>query len=156
MKHLQISSRQKTRKINLPRLRRIALHLLGPLLSQDQFNLAVHLVDQTEMTGINERFLQHSGSTDVITFDYGNGGPHKALEGEIFISIDDAILHATRFRTQWHEETVRYLVHGVLHLLKFDDQTPALRRVMKGRETRLLRALARSFPLVQIEKSLNP
>ncbi len=151
MNHLLLSNRQKTRKIHTPLLRQIARHLLGPLLHQKNCRVAVHLVDGGEMARLNHDFLNHSGSTDVITFDYGCDEKDRGLRGEIFISIEDAIAHARRFRSSWQEETIRYLVHGALHLLQFDDQTPALRRVMKQNENRLLKALSAQFPLGELE-----
>ena len=81
-------------------------------------------------------YLRHDGSTDVIAFDYakiagqavqpvpktawtenGQAGSLSALHGEIFICVDEAVLQARKFHTSWQSEIVRYLVHGVLHLL---------------------------------------
>jgi probable rRNA maturation factor len=116
------------------------------------------------MTTLNETFLQHEGSTDVITFDYVDngragsplpaGGAHgvtrPTLHGEIFICVDEALLQARKFKTAWQPEIVRYVVHGVLHLLGHDDSQPAARRKMKREETRLLRGLSRRFSLAQL------
>jgi len=67
--------------------------------------------------------LRHAGATDVIAFDYSIRASH--LRGEIFICVDEALVQARRFRTTWQSESVRYVVHGVLHLLGFDDRRPA-------------------------------
>jgi rRNA maturation RNase YbeY len=111
------------------------------------------------MTALNETFLHHSGSTDVITFDYSDNvlpascrqiipaGGHKHIHGEIFICMDDARVQARQFRTSWPGELARYVIHGILHLRGFDDIRPADRRKMKREENRLLRNLARLFPL---------
>ena len=69
------------------------------------------------------------------------------VHGEIFICIDDAVKQARQFRTTWQSELVRYLIHGVLHLVGYDDLTPAGRRAMKREENRLLRMLSRQFSL---------
>src|SRR5213596_1423422 len=69
----------------------------------------------------------------------------KHLHGEIFICIDDAVKQARQFRTTWQSELVRYLIHGVLHLVGYDDLTLAGRCVMKREENRLLRMLSRRF-----------
>ena len=48
-----------------------------------------------------------------------------------FICVDDAVAQAKEFETDWWSEMVRYLIHGVLHLLGYDDLQPDLRRAMK-------------------------
>jgi rRNA maturation RNase YbeY len=103
-------------------------------------------VDAHEMTSLNETFLRHQGSTDVITFDYAERrrapGP---LEGEIFVCWEEARKQARRFGVMWQTEIVRYIVHGVLHLSGYDDKRPSARAQMKREENRLLRALNKRF-----------
>jgi probable rRNA maturation factor len=72
------------------------------------------------------------------------------IHGELFICVDDAILQAKAFKTSWQSEVVRYIVHGVLHLLGHDDLKPALRRKMKREENRLVRLLAKRFLFAQL------
>jgi probable rRNA maturation factor len=66
------------------------------------------------------------------------------------VCIDDAILQAREFGTTWQSEITRYIVHGVLHLLGYDDLKPQLRREMKRAENRLMRLLSQKFSLAQI------
>jgi probable rRNA maturation factor len=134
-------------------LRAFVTTLLEMEFKTQDFDLAVYIVRAPEMSQLNEKFLQHSGSTDVITFDYSNNSQlstlnsQPILHGEIFICIDDARAQARQFRVSWQSELARYIIHGLLHLRGFDDTTPALRRKMKREENRLLRKLARLFPL---------
>jgi probable rRNA maturation factor len=104
------------------------------------------------MARINQTFLQHEGSTDVITFDYAENptSQGRTLHGEIFICIDDAIAQARQFRTSWQAELARYVIHGVLHLRGLDDIRAADRRKMKREENRLLKEVARRFPLSKL------
>jgi probable rRNA maturation factor len=153
MKRLLLINRQRQRKLDLRTLRQLGIHLLHSLLHQNDYQIAIHLVEHIEMTRLNETFLHHSGSTDVITFDYRPAPGRQSLEGEIFICIDDAIEQSSRFRCGWQQEVVRYLVHGVLHLMNFDDKTPPRRRVMKRHENRLVRAIADKFPPAKLGKS---
>ena len=155
MTELVLRNRQGTRFVNSPLLRRITRVLLADLLALERYELALHLVAAPEMARVNQRFLDHAGSTDVITFDYteepspasshGLSAPAMKLHGEIFICIDDAVKQARQFRTTWQSELVRYLIHGVLHAVGYDDLTPSKRRVMKREENRLLRMLSRKF-----------
>jgi probable rRNA maturation factor len=144
---LTIRDRQRTRAVHISWLRRIAASLLNDLLDQPFYDLGVYLVAAPEMTRLNETFLRHRGSTDVITFDYSEGQGGEALHGEIFICVDEALLQARRFKTPWRAELVRYLVHGVLHLRGHDDKRVSARQRMKREENGLLRALANRFDL---------
>jgi rRNA maturation RNase YbeY len=110
------------------------------------------------MARVNWQFLQHEGSTDVITFDHGDSSSdiqHSTshLHGELFICVDDAVAQAMEFRTTWQSEIVRYVVHGVLHLLGHDDLKPDLRRKMKREENRLVRRLSGRFSLAELSSA---
>jgi len=160
-----ISSRQRVRKINRRWMKQITTALLADL-EIENAELGIHLVTAPGITRLNEKFLRHQGSTDVITFDYlekGRAGcPQPAarfgalrrtrptIHGEIFICVDEAVLQARRFGTSWQSETVRYLIHGILHLLGHDDRRSTARRKMKREENRRLRELSRRFPLSKL------
>jgi probable rRNA maturation factor len=114
---------------------------LRDLLRIETFELGLYLVGAEEMTWLNETFLRHAGTTDVITFDYGAPGPADGAFGEIFVCLDEAVRQARRFRTTWRRELTRYVVHGVLHLRGYNDHRANDRRAMKRVEDRLLRTL---------------
>lgn len=163
---ITIRNRQKTRPLDLHFFRRILQTLLREQLETSAGELCFHLVAAAEMSRLNQTFLHHEGSTDVITFDHVHGVPlprdttvskrldpqMQVLHGEIFICVDDAIIQSRQFRTTWQSEIVRYAVHGVLHLLGHDDQKPANRRAMKREENRLLRLLARRFAFGKLSR----
>ncbi|HKS38910.1 MAG TPA: rRNA maturation RNase YbeY [Verrucomicrobiae bacterium] len=155
MNRLVLRNRQRILNVDLRLLRRIVRTLVMKLTVVKEFELDVHLVDATEMTRINEAFLNHKGSTDVITFDYADSAP-GTVNGEMLICLNDAVTQAKRFRTSWQSELVRYLVHGLLHLRGFDDSTSSARDRMKREENRLLRQLERLFPLRRLSKTSRP
>ena len=163
--NVAIANRQRARKINLRLLKKIASALLTEL-EIEKAEIGICLVAAPEMTRLNETFLKHKGSTDVITFDYRDstslaGSAVAAnkfratddrqcptdIHGEIFICVDEAVLQARKFGTSWQSEVVRYIIHGVLHLLGFDDSSAGARRKMKREENRRLREMTRRFPL---------
>ncbi len=152
--NIVIANRQRRKKINSRRLKEIAEALLAGL-PVAEAELGVNLVGAREMALVNETFLQHEGPTDVITFNYSSGEPGTRnsdfkLHGELFICMDVALAQAREFKSTWQSEVVRYLIHGVLHLLGHDDLSPGPRRKMKRAENRLVRQLARKFTLAQI------
>jgi probable rRNA maturation factor len=153
MKLLQLSNRQQIRAVDRRLFRRIARCLLEELLRRDSYELGFHLITSEEMARLNETFLRHEGSTDVLTFNHCDGAADGRLSGEIFISVSDALVHARRFRVRWQAEVVRYLTHGLLHLEGFDDTEPGPRRAMKRRENSLLKELSRRFDLGRLGRA---
>jgi probable rRNA maturation factor len=176
---LSVRNRQRVRRVNTPLLRCITLQLLGEQLRINDFQLAIHLVAAPEMAEVNWNFLQHEGSTDVITFDHNLSvgadirrlsnrksatprkseslpvSSHGSLHGELFVCLDDAVKQAREFGTTWQGELVRYVIHGLLHLCGNDDLKPTARRKMKREEERLLRLLSGDFDLSKLE-TRNP
>lgn len=133
----------------------IAIAVLEEFLATREFDLAVQIVRAPEMARLNETFLQHEGSTDVITFDYSDAetsspGSKHSLQGEIFICIDDTLNQARQFRTSWPSELGRYVIHGFLHLKGFDDTNAVARRKMKREENRLVKKVSQLFPLSKL------
>lgn len=154
MRVLQLRNQQRTRNLNADALRAITRGLLEDILGLQTYQLGVHFVSASRMAEVNQQYLQHEGSTDVITFDFSRGyddTPEDCeLAGEIFISVQDAVEQAEEFATHWKEELVRYIVHGVLHLRGFDDLAPDKRRVMKREEGRLLGRIKRKFAIADV------
>jgi probable rRNA maturation factor len=148
---LVFNNRQRLRRIDLPLLKRLTRHVLEAELDCAQYELGFHLVDAAEMAQVNEQFLQHDGSTDVITFDHRESAA-AGLHGEVFICVADALEQASHFGTSWQSELARYVIHALLHLSGYDDMKPALRRVMKREENRLLRRIERAFDLSALER----
>ncbi len=149
-----ITNRHRVKKINSRSLRQIVQMLLAEL-EISRAELGITLVNAKEMARINWQFLRHEGSTDVITFDHAEMRKAKSekrntLHGELFICVDDAVAQARQFKTSWQSEVVRYLVHGLLHLLGYDDLRADLRRKMKREENRLLRRLQKRFSFTQL------
>jgi probable rRNA maturation factor len=148
---LIVHNRQRNRRISTKHLREIIRVLLVENLLLNEFEIGISIINEAAMTRMNEGFLRHMGSTDVITFDYKDESRPKCLAGEIFVCLDEALIQAPRFRKTWQTELVRYVVHGVLHLCGFDDKTAGARRKMKREEDRLMRHLAIRFNLDELQ-----
>ena len=143
---LSFRNRQRTRALALPLLRRLTRYVLEEEFGVKAYELGFHFVEPDEMARVNQQFLQHEGSTDVITFDHADAGA-PGLHGEIFISVADAVEQAREFATTWQEEVARYIIHSLLHLRGHDDLEPAKRRVMKREENRLVKIVSTKFAL---------
>ena len=80
---------------------------------------------------VNLRYLQHDYYTHIITFDYCEG---DTLSGDLFISIDSVRENAALYGTEFADELNRVIVHGVLHLIGYDDHTEEEVAEMRAKE----------------------
>jgi probable rRNA maturation factor len=84
------------------------------------------------LADINVKFLRHNTLTDIITFNYN---PSKTeIEGEIYISVDRVRENAQTFEVDFQTELNRVIIHGVLHLLGYNDKTKAQKKAMREKE----------------------
>lgn len=148
---LCLRNRQKDCRLDLRVFRRIMRHVLRQQLQADDAEVCFHFVTAPEMAIGNLKYLNHSGPTDVITFDYAMGA--RPLHGEVFICPAVAVAQAREFQTTWQSEVVRYSIHGLLHLRGLDDQEPAARRLMKREENRLLKDVSSRFDVARLKAS---
>jgi probable rRNA maturation factor len=103
-------------------------------------DLSVALVDDDTIARLHEEHLNIAGPTDVLTFDLRDGDG-TGLDGEIVLSVDTAAREAAARGHSLEAEVILYAVHGVLHLLGYDDHTRAAARRMHAREDELLTEL---------------
>ncbi len=80
---------------------------------------------------INREYLSHDYYTDVITFDYTES---NIVSGDIFISIDRVKENAVLFNTLFGIELYRVIIHGILHLLGYNDQKEREKKEMQKKE----------------------
>ena len=80
---------------------------------------------------MNRQFLRHNYNTDVIAFNYNEG---SYINGEIYISIDTVKRNSSEYKVYLKEEVLRVIIHGILHLLGFNDTEKSEREKMKKME----------------------
>lgn len=81
-----------------------------------------------DLLEMNRKYLDHDYYTDIITFNYNKG---KELNGDIFISTQRVKDNAKNFEVNFEEELKRVMVHGVLHLAGYDDDTELAKARMR-------------------------
>jgi probable rRNA maturation factor len=133
-------------------LRRLIKSLLRDEFDAPDAQLCVHLVSPDEMAVVNQQYLNHEGSTDVITFDHAEDAASDQVYGELFISVADAVKQGREFDATWQSELVRYVAHGILHLRGYDDIDPDDRKLMKKEENRIMNELEARRDLARLEK----
>jgi probable rRNA maturation factor len=80
---------------------------------------------------INKDYLNHNYFTDIITFNYNEG---KKVNADIFISIDTVKSNANSRKIDFDNELHRVMVHGILHLVGYNDKTPTQQIEMTSKE----------------------
>ena len=86
---------------------------------------------------VNQKYLQHDYFTDIITFDYCEG---NILNGDLFVSVDSVRENAIQYGADsFQEELNRVMVHGLLHLIGYDDHTASQQKTMRSKENYYLK-----------------
>ena len=84
------------------------------------------------LLNVNRQYLNHDFYTDIITFD--NSEFENEIESDIFISVERVKENAIEFGKSFEEELKRVLIHGVLHLVGFNDETNEEETKMRAKE----------------------
>ncbi len=108
--------------------------------------IGVALLDDKAIRELNRRHLNQDCPTDVLAFGYGN--EDGVLKGDIAVSVETARREAERRHVSIEAELALYVVHGLLHLLGYDDTSPRKRRRMWDRQREILEALG--YPADQL------
>lgn len=93
--------------------------------------ISVIFVDDNYLLDVNVKYLKHNYFTDIITFNYNQG---LSISGDLYISIDTIKSNAEFYDTNFKNELLRVIVHGVLHLLGYNDCEESEKIVMRERE----------------------
>lgn len=98
--------------------------------------LTISIIDSDKLRAINKKHLKHDFNTDVISFNYSKKSDE--IDGEILISFEQAKINAKKYRVNYNQEICRLIIHGILHLLNYDDNNKKNRTIMKQMENKLL------------------
>ena len=93
--------------------------------------LAFIFCSDEKILEVNRNFLQHDYYTDIITFDYCEGG---IVSGDIFISVERVSENSLILNVENRIELLRVIAHGVLHLIGFQDKSPKNKKEMTKNE----------------------
>ena len=146
--------------VDTARLVRLAEQVLEAEGVRGDCELSLYFVDEATIADLNERFLGHSGPTDVLAFpidddlveigrspDAGTTGPDRApaepsevplLLGDIVVCPAVAERNAPTHAGTYEDEMALLVVHGILHVLGMDHADDDEAAVMQARERELL------------------
>jgi rRNA maturation RNase YbeY len=109
------------------------IHTLVNQETSSAVEIAIVLCDRARHRELHRTFLQRDYPSDVLAFPLGDT---DLLEGEVYVDLDTARERHEEFASSFETEVARYAIHGVLHLLGFDDNDSRSRTVMKEKEDR--------------------
>lgn len=80
---------------------------------------------------LNLKYLNHDTLTDIISFDYSLG---NELHGDIYISVERVADNAKDFKTEFYDELMRVMIHGILHFCGYKDKSDKQEIEMRQKE----------------------
>ncbi|PSQ70083.1 MAG: rRNA maturation RNase YbeY [Bacteroidetes bacterium QH_1_64_81] len=144
---LSIEQDHLSRQLDDAVLRRGIRHVLAAE-GATLVHLSVVLTGHETVRRLNRSYLDHDYNTDVLSFSFRDGpelagieADESAVEGEIYVDLDTAAERHEEFNTSFEREAYRYVIHGLLHLLGYDDATEAGQDTMREKEDQYLNAV---------------
>ncbi|HET54949.1 MAG TPA: rRNA maturation RNase YbeY [Ignavibacteria bacterium] len=121
-------SKRISQKINI---KKWIVHIIEKEYKKSVGDITFYFTDTDEILGINQKFLNHNYLTDIITFDYCT---ENTISADIVISVDTVKSNAKDYNVTFENELHRVIIHGILHLLGFNDTTEQQRNDMREKE----------------------
>lgn len=99
----------------------------------DDAEINIVFVNDAEMIKLNGKYRNHWNVTDVLSFDLSERNTKK-LEGEVYVNVEQAYLQGKELNVGFKNEIARLVVHGILHLTGYNDDTIQRKKAMTSRE----------------------
>lgn len=141
---LSIEQDHPSRTLDASTLEQVIRHVLAAE-EATLVHLSVVLTDHATVRRLNQSYLDHDYNTDVLSFSLRDEPAltdAPVVEGEVYVDLDTAAERHDEFDTSFEREAYRYVVHGLLHLLGYDDATESGRETMRQKEDQYLDAAA--------------
>jgi probable rRNA maturation factor len=134
---VQIADRQNCLPLDRRLLRRAVTRVLRDAKVR-KASISLAVVDDDTIARLNWQYLRHRGPADVLSFLLDD---RDGLEGEVIVGAETALRAAPRYGWPPHDELLLYVIHGMLHLVGYDDRTPRQQAIMQQREREILEGL---------------
>ncbi|MFN0205462.1 MAG: rRNA maturation RNase YbeY [Planctomycetota bacterium] len=121
---------------------RSAFHATHAAFPSAPRNVSVALVGDASMAALHLQYSNVPGTTDVLSFDLRDTGGDGRFDAEIVISVEVAKKESAKRKRTIQQELELYLIHGLLHIVGFDDHAPSDRAKMRAAERKVLSKLS--------------
>ena len=138
---IEVINQQKIKRVNLKQLHKYLKKILV-FLNIPTEDLSILLCDNTRIKKLNKKYFEKASATDVIAFPLTDDLEPNYL-GEVVVSVEEAVEVAKRLGCKWQDELRLYLIHGILHLVGYDDRTKVKRARMEREQERILKKISK-------------
>ena len=125
---------QKKVPVDNRKIKKLILKVLKGEKVKESGWINICFVDNPQIKKFNAKFLKTKSSTDVLAFNLNEKKEKNIILADIMISAQEALKQARNFKTTPDYELSLYVVHGLLHILGFNDHTPREIRLMRKKE----------------------
>lgn len=142
---VEIANLQKHYRIKSSNIKRAVKEVLRK--EGRDARLSIVLVGNSRIKELNKQYFNSDEVTDVISFPLSNN--KNSLSGEVIVSVETAVDTAGKRNISVEGEIVLYILHGILHLLGYDDGNEGDARIMHEEESKILKTLGYNVPRVE-------
>lgn len=137
----ELTNQQKIKRVNLKQLHKYLKKILV-FLNIHSKELSILLCDNALIKKLNKKYFKKSAVTDVIAFPLADKLEPDYL-GEVVVSVEEAVRVAKKLGCKWQDELRLYLIHGILHLVGYDDRTRLKKADMEKEQERILNNISK-------------
>ncbi len=138
---IELTNQQKIKRVNLKQLHKYLKKILV-FLNIHSKELSILLCDNALIKKLNKKYFKKSAVTDVIAFPLADKLEPDYL-GEVVVSVEEAVRVAKKLGCKWQDELRLYLIHGILHLVGYDDRTRLKKADMEKEQERILNNISK-------------
>lgn len=149
---VHLFNRQKALKISLPQARAIVKQVIEEE-GETCHEVSLYFVDSSTICDLHQQFFDDPSPTDCISFPMDEDKQTEdRILGEVFVCPEVAIKYANQHQCDVYEEVTLYMIHGLLHLMGYDDIEEKERKKMRQAEARHFQKL-KQLNLMNLKKS---
>ncbi|MFH0913009.1 MAG: rRNA maturation RNase YbeY [Candidatus Omnitrophota bacterium] len=141
---ITIKNLQNKVPVNPKRIIKIVQKVLFKESIKKSGEITVCFVNDKKIKALNSKYLNRNNPTDVIAFNITDAEDKRHIFADIAISADTAVANARAFKTTPLFELYLYVIHGVLHVLGYDDRKKSDKLLMRKKEEQILKVLGLS------------
>jgi len=139
---ISVTNLNRSYRIDKGMVERIAGRILRSKVRSGMVALDMVFLSDARIRRFNRIYKNSDRPTDVLSFGlYPPAGRGQPAAAQVLISVDRAVMSAPRYGSSASRELVLYIIHGLLHLVGYEDEEPVRKREMAREEERLIRDL---------------
>ena len=132
---ITLQNQQKKVPLQTKKIKKLILKVLKGEQVKESGWINICFVDNSQIKKFNAKFLKVKGATDVLAFNLSDKNKKNFILADIMVSAQEAFNQARNLKTTLDYELSLYVVHGLLHILGFDDHTRGQIKLMRKKES---------------------